>query len=125
VSSKFKIVYLTQEYTFLPAEAAAGLTESLVRGRFSVGMFHAFAQASWPDAIEAAQRDLDGEGQLIVDTQSSWARVSNENDNAVMEEAFKPLLIAAGSGIGIKVITHTRKDFDEKRGQRARGTEIG
>jgi AAA domain len=126
VSSKFRIVYLTQEseYTFLPAVAAAGLTESLVRGRFSVGMFHDFAQATWPDAVEAAQRDLDGEGLLIVDTQSSWARVTNENDNAVMEEAFKPLLIAAGTGIGIKVITHTRKDFDEKRDDHATETGI-
>ena len=123
----FKIIYLTQEspYTFLPAVAEAGLADpAITRGRFEIGYFHDFATAEWPETVAAAAEKIAGNGLLVTDTIADWSRAAKENDNAIMTDALRPLVLTAATGAAVHFMAHTPKSFNDIRDDEASAAAI-
>ena len=112
----YKIVWLTQEseYTFKPMLEQAGLTTAVTAGRLEIVYLHAAYEAglTWPEIVEEAAAMLGTRGLLIVDPLGDWAMVKSEDDNAIMAEAFKPLLGPVARGLSALVVAHAWKSFD-------------
>jgi hypothetical protein len=112
----YRIVYLTQEseYTFKPLLEAAGLSAALADGRLEIVYVHeAFATGlGWPEIVAQASARVGPRGLLVVDPLADWAQVRNEDDNAVMTEAFRPVIAAVGGGRSVLVVCHAWKSFD-------------
>jgi hypothetical protein len=116
VPADYRIVYLTQEssYTFKPLLQSAGLDEVLESGRLQIMYLHVALGAglSWPEIVKEARDRVGSRGLIIVDPLSDWAMVKSEDDNAIMSEAFRPLLEAiGGGGVSAWVIAHSWKSF--------------
>lgn len=118
---EYKVVWLTQEsrFTFRPLLLAAGLGEVLDSGQLEILYLHdALAYIldkngapSWPKIVEAATERVGPRGLLIVDPLSDWALVKSEDDNAVMAEAFRPVIASVGGGRSAWIIAHSWKGF--------------
>ncbi|MGZ4314314.1 MAG: AAA family ATPase [Gaiellaceae bacterium] len=116
VPADYRIVCLTQEssYTFKPLLQSAGLDEVLESGRLQIMYFHVALAAglTWPEIVKEARDRVGSRGLIIVDPLSDWAMVKSEDDNAIMSEAFRPLLEAiGGGGVSAWVIAHSWKSF--------------
>jgi hypothetical protein len=112
----YKVVYLTQEsaYTFKPLLEAAGLSRNLKEGRLEVVYLHealTTVGTDWPEIVEQASVRIGPRGLLVVDPLGDWAMVRNEDDNAVMHEAFRPLIAGVGGSRAAWVIAHAWKSF--------------
>ena len=118
VPPDYKFTYLSQdsEHILKPLLHRMGLGPVLDSGRLQIAyLYESLAEGlTWLDVVREAHAATGSRGLLAVDTLPDWAAVKNEDDNAVMTEAFHPLVMAAGSGLSVVTPVFTWKSFDAK-----------
>ena len=95
----YKFLFMTQEseHTFKPTLHRMGLDPVLRTGQMEIVYLHKVLakapEATWDHIVDGAYAKFDRpRGLLIVDPLSDWSMVKNEDDNAVMAKAFRPLV---------------------------------
>jgi hypothetical protein len=83
------------------------------------------AQVAWPEVAAGAraychERELD---VIIVDTLDKWSglRGDDENKSGPMLQALEPLMLAAGEGLAVILVSHQRKASGD-HGEAVRGS---
>ncbi len=111
----YRIVYMTQEseYTFKPVLERFGLTPELVDGRMDIVYLSAALStgATWPELVDAAWALVGDTGLLVVDPLADWVMVKDEDDNAQMTEAFRPIIKGVSGGRSALVSAHGWKNL--------------